>query len=285
MPQSFDARRSLPASAYFALALVVSLAAHPTPADGFQCPPGQPHTVWQPVSGYGVSMSNGESCGFGQPTLDTGGNLVWPGGQTATSNGPQVCLTTTKQWLSTANYGCGRGASYGVFGEFTIPPQGGTFGASAGITVTRADMACNNDPFSIVLTGNFEPTTYTQAGRYYFAIYLPAFYDPATGGAHQHSISTISNVCLRVNGGAGSAQILGASSRLAPACPADLDDGSGTGTSSGGVDVNDLLFFLSAFEAGTPAADLDDGSGSGIPEGNIDINDLLFFLARFAAGC
>ncbi len=68
-------------------------------------------------------------------------------------------------------------------------------------------------------------------------------------------------------------------------CLADLDDGSGSGTPDGGVDINDLLFFLINFEAGTAAADLDNGGGIGIPDGGVDINDLLFFLVRFEAGC
>lgn len=33
-------------------------------------------------------------------------------------------------------------------------------------------------------------------------------------------------------------------------CAADIDDGSGTGTRDGGVDVNDLIYFLTRFEAG-----------------------------------
>ncbi len=71
------------------------------------------------------------------------------------------------------------------------------------------------------------------------------------------------------------------------ACPADLDNGSGTGTTDGGVDINDLLYFLVQFESGSTAADLDnDGDpASGTPDGGVDINDLLFFLARFEAGC
>ena len=32
-------------------------------------------------------------------------------------------------------------------------------------------------------------------------------------------------------------------------------------------------------------ADLDNGSGDGIPDGGVDINDLLYFLLRFEAGC
>ncbi len=68
-------------------------------------------------------------------------------------------------------------------------------------------------------------------------------------------------------------------------CPADLDDGSGAGTSDGGVDINDLLYFLTQYESGSVAADLDDGSGLGLSDGGVDINDLLYFLARYEAGC
>mgnify|MGYP007100049979 CR=1 FL=1 len=53
----------------------------------------------------------------------------------------------------------------------------------------------------------------------------------------------------------------------------------------GGVDVNDLLSYLGAFQAGDPNGDIDNGAHTGHPDGGIDINDLLFFLARFEAGC
>ena len=68
-------------------------------------------------------------------------------------------------------------------------------------------------------------------------------------------------------------------------CPADLDDGSSTGTPDGGVDINDLLYFLTQYEAGALPADLADGSCTGTPDGGVDINDLLFFLAHYEAGC
>ncbi len=68
-------------------------------------------------------------------------------------------------------------------------------------------------------------------------------------------------------------------------CFADLDDGSGNAVPDGGVDINDLLFFLAGYEAGDPIVDLDDGSGSGTPDGGVDINDLLFFLAHYEGGC
>ena len=70
-----------------------------------------------------------------------------------------------------------------------------------------------------------------------------------------------------------------------PRCPADLDDGSGTGSFDGGTDINDLLYFLAAYESGGLSADLDDGSGTGTPDGGVDINDLLFFLTHYEAGC
>lgn len=69
------------------------------------------------------------------------------------------------------------------------------------------------------------------------------------------------------------------------ACAIDLDNGSDTGTPDGAVDINDLLYFLGAFEGGNPAADLDNGTGAGVPDQAVTIDDLLFFLARFELGC
>ena len=68
-------------------------------------------------------------------------------------------------------------------------------------------------------------------------------------------------------------------------CPADLDDGSGAGYPNGAVTIDDLLFFLAAYEAGIAAADLDDGGGLGHPDGAVTIGDLLFFLAHYEGGC
>lgn len=69
------------------------------------------------------------------------------------------------------------------------------------------------------------------------------------------------------------------------ACCADLDDGSGLGVPDFAVDINDLLFFLDAFELGSLAADLDNGSSSCTPDSAVTIDDLLYFLARFEMGC
>ncbi len=68
-------------------------------------------------------------------------------------------------------------------------------------------------------------------------------------------------------------------------CPADTDDGSGTGTPDGGVDISDLLFYLSLFDQGALRADFDDGSGTGLPDNGVDISDLLYYLTRFELGC
>lgn len=68
-------------------------------------------------------------------------------------------------------------------------------------------------------------------------------------------------------------------------CPADLDDGSATGTPDGGVTIEDLLYYLGLFAGGNVAGDLDDGSGTGTPDGGVTIEDLLYFLGRFDAGC
>ncbi len=73
--------------------------------------------------------------------------------------------------------------------------------------------------------------------------------------------------------------------RPQPACPADLDDGSMTGTPDGGVTISDLLYFLNEFGIGTLNADVDDGLSSGDCDGGVTISDLLYFLTRFQVGC
>lgn len=55
--------------------------------------------------------------------------------------------------------------------------------------------------------------------------------------------------------------------------------------SDGAVTIDDLLFFLAAFEAGDIAVDLDDGSGTGTPDEAVTVDDLLYFLVRFEGGC
>lgn len=68
-------------------------------------------------------------------------------------------------------------------------------------------------------------------------------------------------------------------------CPADVDDGSATGTPDGGVTIDDLLYYLAIFQQGSPDADLDDGTSNGEHDGGVTIDDLLYFLYRFNGGC
>ncbi len=68
-------------------------------------------------------------------------------------------------------------------------------------------------------------------------------------------------------------------------CPADLDDGSGTGTPDDAVTIDDLLYYLAMWEAGDQDADIDNGEGGAVTDEAVTIEDLLFFLVRFEAGC
>jgi hypothetical protein len=68
-------------------------------------------------------------------------------------------------------------------------------------------------------------------------------------------------------------------------CPADFDDGSGTGTRDGGVTLDDLLYYLALYAGGDIRADLDDGTGTGARDRGVTLDDLLYFLDHFNAGC
>jgi hypothetical protein len=85
-------------------------------------------------------------------------------------------------------------------------------------------------------------------------------------------------------GGAG-VMLLHVSLNCPPVCIADMDDGTGTGTPDGGVTIDDLLYYLGVYEAGTSRADVDNGTGTGTPDGGVTIDDLLYYLARFETGC
>lgn len=68
-------------------------------------------------------------------------------------------------------------------------------------------------------------------------------------------------------------------------CSADVDDGSGTGQPDGGVGIDDLLYYLQAFDTGSHDADVDNGSGMGVRDGGVTVDDLLYYLSRFELGC
>ncbi len=68
-------------------------------------------------------------------------------------------------------------------------------------------------------------------------------------------------------------------------CVADVFDPQSPGGCDGGVTIDDLLHFLTLFEAGDIGADLDDGTSTARPDGGVTIDDLVYYLARFEAGC
>ncbi len=110
------------------------------------------------------------------------------------------------------------------------------------------------------------------------------------GGASSGGLFTLSGTIGQPDAGVlagGSFSIQGGfwGSGSGPACPADLDDGSASGTPDGAVTIDDLLYFLGKYEAGDVAADLDDGGGAGTHDGAVTIDDLLYFLGHYEGGC
>lgn len=63
-----------------------------------------------------------------------------------------------------------------------------------------------------------------------------------------------------------------------PTCPADFDGNCG-------VEIDDLVAYLIAYERGDLSADYDDGSGEGLVDGAVTVDDLLMYLNHFEAGC
>lgn len=68
-------------------------------------------------------------------------------------------------------------------------------------------------------------------------------------------------------------------------CPADVDNGDGDGVPDGAVGIEDLLYFLVAFDTGSLCADVDDGSATGTLDNGVGIEDLLYYLIRYETGC
>lgn len=61
----------------------------------------------------------------------------------------------------------------------------------------------------------------------------------------------------------------------------DLDNGDGIGRCDGGVDINDLLYFLIAHDQQLPAADI---APQPITDGVVNLDDLFSFLIGFQSG-
>src|SRR6185295_15278885 len=90
---------------------------------------------------------------------------------------------------------------------------------------------------------------------------LEVYFDPAYTVAHGGIIFGTTSLTPGVYGSLGF--------RLP--CVADVDDGTGRGIPDGGVGIEDLLFYLSLYNAGDPRADVDNGSGTGVHDGGVGI--------------
>lgn len=108
-----------------------------------------------------------------------------------------------------------------------------------------------------------------------------------TGGVRLRRAMAITPDGLTIAGIAriGTGPALAFRAYLGSECPGDYDDGTRRGVPDGAVTVDDLLFYLWAYEEGNALADADDGSGRGVPDGAVTIDDLLFILAHYEAGC
>jgi Metallo-peptidase family M12 len=156
---------------------------------------------------------------------------------------------------------------------------------SGTITVTTCDPATNFDTVLAIYDGGcpiFNNTTIACndddfSCSYYIRVSTLTF----TGVAGQNYFIRIGGYFGNVGSG-----VLHITDAPAPTCPANIDDGSGTGTPDAGVDISDLIYFLTCFADGNLCADLDDdGADPQLPNGGVDVNDLIFFLTHFEAGC
>lgn len=128
------------------------------------------------------------------------------------------------------------------------------------------------------------------AFAYYFCVVKDCFVpnepplpdSPPDGVPDNTSCTTFPSSCTACNGDVCTVPPM-------DGCVADVTSSESPGTPDGGVDIKDLLYYLAAFEAGTPNADVADSSQTTDPcvgvDGGVDINDLLCFLGHFEAGC
>ncbi len=68
-------------------------------------------------------------------------------------------------------------------------------------------------------------------------------------------------------------------------CAADIDDGSGAGACDLAVTMDDLLAYLAWHAAGDPRADLTGPGADGLPDGRVDLDDLEYYVRAFERGC
>ncbi len=176
---------------------------------------------------------------------------------------------------------------YGDRGRFSDTwqrVQGGNPPSIAGQPQDLAVRVGGNASFSVSLTGS-------GAYAYQWRRGTTPMSDGGRISGTATPILTVANVIgedegaysVVVTDACGSTTSRGAFLRII--CPADLDDGTGTGTPDGSVSVEDLIAMMGYYQNGDLRGDLDDGTGNGLPDQGVTIADLLYFLTRFEVGC
>lgn len=150
----------------------------------------------------------------------------------------------------------------------TKPPVAGVIAAEMELgPITLNDVGAGNGYGTVQWD---IPSNGSLVGRSFYYQWMVD--DPgAAGGVARSAVAQATFFCAGVG--------------CAPVCAADLDNGWAAGIPDGTTDINDLLYFLARYEAGSDSVDLDNGSGAGVKDAAVDVNDLLFFLARFEQGC
>jgi hypothetical protein len=243
------------------------------------------------IAGAGT-LENTTVSGNQASGADGGGLLVLASGSASLVHCTVAGNVATDAGGGIANQGSGLHAALSIVGANAAPSGAdvaGDLGSSGWNLVQSADELGGTvasdlvglDPHLLALDDNGGPTP-THVPRPY-SVAIDAAPEPCPLPTDQRSIARP----LPGYTGAPAACDLGAveAPTAGPPCPADLDDGSGQGYRDGGVDINDLTYFLTQYEEGDVRADLDDGSGAGVHDQGVDINDLLYFLTHFEQGC
>jgi dienelactone hydrolase len=168
----------------------------------------------------------------------------------------------------------------------TLAPSMQTFnvvkGRPTSITLTLTNSTLPTTTFFGLLDGgavvaplaNFPSLARGQSGPANFSFRVPI-------ERPEMSLTTLATVLSSFDGGTRTY----ASLTLRLYCPADFDNGLGTGARAGGVGVEDLLYYLTLYGTGAAGADVDDGTDTGTQDGGVGIEDLLYYLVRYTAGC
>jgi hypothetical protein len=264
---------------------------------------------WQPLTtGVVGNFAQCSSLAVYQNQLIVGGNFSTAGG---------AAIPNIASWDGSVWAGLGTGANRLIFAfavlgnDLIIGSQQGTFGGVAANSLARwngtawstlGDGLTRSGPrggldanaLKVLSTGELViGGLYTEAGHVpcnYISVWNGAAYS-ALGDGMDGTVYSLAEFNGELIAGGAFATAGGVQSAsfarwgLQCACPADLDDGSMTGTPDGGVTLEDLLYFLDQYAQGATRADLDDGTMTGTRDGGVTLEDLLYFLAHFDAGC